>query len=210
MKLPFEHIAEPPQTSSVYQHKSDIYSAAFAREHAFNKAFAYFLYAMMPLIVVYFIGLKTMYLEIWDALYIIFFAAIVGMVAYGRFLSLYTDECREIMWENEVRTGVDLDGDGKIGNPETQSLKTIINGIGKNERLMFDGFSLSPSQIKAIASTAIKTKTLTVNWLESIGLTRTQAESFRIQCVHKNLAEMDDSGRIKINENGIDVFTNNV
>lgn len=207
MKLPFEHIAEQP---SVYQHKSDIYSAAFAREHAFNKAFAYFLYAMMPLTVIYFIGLKTMYLEIFDALYILFFAAIVGMVAYGKFLSLYTDECREIMWENEVRTGVDLDGDGKIGNPEVREMKTIIVGKQKNERLIFSSLSLTPSQIKNIASTAIKTKTLTVNWLESIGLTRTQAESFRVQCVDKNLADMDDSGRIKINENGIDVFTNNV
>jgi hypothetical protein len=203
----------PFETHAVsgYQ-SSDIFSARFAQEHATNKGIAYFIYAQMPLGVIALVLIKYQYLYWYELLYTTMVSIVVGMIAYGKSLSAFTDEARDIIWRREMETGVDLDGDGLVGKPEASPLdrpKTIMRGADKNHHWFIEGMNLSESQIKKICETAANTKTLTINYLEKIGLSRQEAEMFRVTLVNNNFATFDANQRIVFTDRGYQMFANN-
>lgn len=203
---------EQPVSSSVYHGSSDIYSARFAREHAMNKAVAWFIYAQVPLAAIALFLVSRQYIQWYEVIYSSLAALSVGAFVYGRSLSGFTDDAREIIWRREMGEGIDLDGDGIIGEPVEElgeRRRTILRGVDKNHHWFVDGMNLSETQIKKIAETALNTKTLTVNYLEKVGLTRQEAEMLRITLVNSGFAVLDDSKRVVFNERGMLMFGNN-
>ena len=65
---------------------------------------------------------------------------------------------------------------------------------------------LTNSQLDQIANALLDTKTLTINYLESLGLARQDAEKLRIELSAKELVEFDKKNRVHLTDLGKRIF----
>lgn len=66
--------------------------------------------------------------------------------------------------------------------------------------------SLTNSQLDQIANALLDTNTLPINYLESLGLARQDAEKLRIELASKDLIEFDKKNRVHLTDSGKRIF----
>ena len=97
--------------------------------------------------------------------------------AYASGLRTMTDDARRATWMQEDKLGVDLDGDGHIGNPQRKIRLVNVNAGGEAqepvvmlddddaEQVLLDGFDLAPADVAAWVSEAWKRGLARSAWL---------------------------------------------
>lgn len=119
--------------------------------------------------------------------------------SYSKALEKFTIEEREILWEQNFKSTPEL----AIPKSETAaSHDTTIIPQAKGNGHYNLHVGLTPTQLQHIAQTMLDTKTLTVNYIESLGLSRANAERMRAELAEFGILNFNDKGRVQLTDNG--------
>ena len=88
--------------------------------------------------------------------------------------------------------------------PQSVMGKTFLERPGGSFYVIDVG--LTNSQLDQIANALLDTNTLTINYLESLGLARQDAEKLRIELSAKELVEFDKKNRVHLTDSGKRIF----
>lgn len=129
-------------------------------------------------------------------------ALLFALYKFSKALVDYTNEDRDIL-NNRYVIFEDEPIESNTHQIETTNeLNTIIpQPNGKGHFILHIG--LSSTQLKSIANTMLNTGTLTVNYIESLGISRQNAEKLRSELAEYHLLSFDDKGRVKLTQDGI-------
>jgi hypothetical protein len=99
----------------------------------------------------------------WDVLGV---GAVVGGVATGVAWYLLLRQHRDLLWDIETITGVDLDGDGKAGTPATTRLEVTIPATEQHgqQTLILDGLDATPEQLRTWARGMLQGRMAESEW----------------------------------------------
>lgn len=128
-----------------------------------------------------------------------FVAIAIALYDYARALCQFTVEDREYLFNQQ--STIEIESNNVLAVDDKPKGNTIIpQATGKSIYVL--STPLTESQKKAIANTMLNTGTLTVNYLESLGLSRQSAEGLRAELAQLNLLEFDNKGRVTLTDKG--------
>lgn len=128
----------------------------------------------------------------------------IALYKFSRALVLYTNEDREILNSRYFDyTESEPIPESNVEDTNNEPTTIIPHSNGKGHFNLHIG--LTTTQLKSIANTMLNTGTLTVNYIESLGVSRQNAEKLRIELAEYRLLSFDDKGRVKLTQDGIKV-----
>lgn len=173
--------------------RDDIY-VGVTRKHAANMALASLLhcFAFIAMCSILYLAIRN-----WFVLFALSFP--FTMYMYAEYLIRFTNEARDILFEQYTHKPEIIMQQTEQGEVD-KSYTVIPSPNGKDRIILHIG--LTVSQLEQIRDTVLKTKTLTVNYLESLGLSRQSAERLRVELTQNGLLDMDNKGRVHLTKNG--------
>jgi hypothetical protein len=89
-----------------------------------------------------------------------------GLITAGAMWWVLLQEHRDLLWEIETRTGIDLDGDGKAGVPTTTRLEVTIPATEQSgqQTLILDGLNAKPEQLRTWARGMLQGRMAESEW----------------------------------------------
>ena len=128
-----------------------------------------------------------------------FVAIAIALYDYAKALCQFTTEDREYLFNQQ--SIIEVEPNNALTIEDKPKGNTIIpQTTGTSSYIL--ATPLSESQKKAIANTMLNTETLTVNYLESIGLSRQSAEGLRAELAQLDILEFDNKGRVSLTDKG--------
>ena len=128
-----------------------------------------------------------------------FVAIAIALYDYAKALCQFTTEDRDYLFNQQ--SIVEVESNNALAIEDKPKGNTIIpQATGKSIYVL--SIPLSESQKKAIANTMLNTGTLTVNYLESLGLSRQSAEGLRAELAGLDILEFDNKGRVSLTDKG--------
>lgn len=130
-----------------------------------------------------------------------FIAIAFAIVKFATALVKYTNEDRDIL--NSRLFDFSEETEEPESNQEevnSDAVTVIPQETGKGNYILHIG--LSNSQLTNVAKAMLNTNTLTVNYLESLGISRQNAEKLREELAEKKLLTFDNKGRVTLTDNG--------
>ena len=118
---------------------------------------------------------------------------------YSEALEYFTDRDREMLESQYIKSDTQL----IIPKEETQTnedITVIPQAKGNGHYNLHIG--LTETQLQHIAQTLLDTKTLTVNYIESLGLSRANAERLRAELSQFDIVYFDDKNRVHLTDDG--------
>ena len=178
---------------------NDIY-VQVTRKHAHNIFIAtlYYALALLGTIAILALALNSKW-------YLLLLVLPLAFYREARSLEEFTKEARDILWYTNMRND---NNEGAIISEEKEHRvtgNTVLTGAnGKTKHVIH--VDLTQGQLQQIAQAALSTESLTVNFLESIGLSRQDAELLRVELTQYGILNMDKKGRTKLTRDGEKVF----
>lgn len=170
-----------------------------SRDHAINVFIAQFfivftLFASSQLLLFFLTGIIV--IHYWLPLPVIY-----ALLKYAKALLEFTNEDRDILCSQYFNNDQQQSPTNEMSEQETENDGiTVIPNKWNGHFYLHIG--LSESQKKTIAETMLKTKTLTVNYIESLGVSRQNAERLRVEFAEFGILEFDKRGRTKLTKDG--------
>lgn len=124
-----------------------------------------------------------------------FSAVSIALFRYAQHLIFFTLEDRESM-RNIPIIQTPLDNE----QSENTDYCMIPNPNGNG--CFIPETPINKSQLRDITETSLKTKSLTVNYLESIGISRPNAERLRAELVSRGLFTVESNQRLRLTKDG--------
>lgn len=181
------------------EHSNDIY-VQVTRKHAYNMFKATLLYYLALLSIIASL-LLALYYSKWLLLLL---PVSIAFYREAQSLEEFTKEARDILWYQYTNNNNE---DVIISEEKEHRVtgNTVIAGAnGKTKHILH--VDLTQGQLQQIAKAALSTESLTVNFLESIGLSRQDAELLRVELTQYGILNMDKKGRTKLTRDGEKVF----
>ena len=129
-----------------------------------------------------------------------FVAIAIALYDYARALCQFTVEDRDYLFGQQ--SIVEVESKNALTIEEKPARGDTLIPQDRGSGVYFLTIPLSESQKKAIANTMLNTETLTVNYLESIGLSRQNAEGLRAELAGLDILEFDNKGRVSLTDKG--------
>ncbi|MFA5166582.1 MAG: hypothetical protein WC449_04815 [Candidatus Paceibacterota bacterium] len=131
-------------------------------------------------------------------------AIVFALYKFSKALVQYTNEDRDILNGRYFSYDSIIEEVDSKEPETTDEITTIIpQANGKAHFNLHIG--MTATQLKSIANTMLSTGTLTVNYIESLGISRQNAEKLRSELATYRLLSFDDKGRVKLTQDGIKV-----
>lgn len=172
---------------------NDIY-VGVTNKHATNMATASLLYCGAFVVVC-----GILYLVLYSSYALFLLPLPFAMYIKAKYLVEFTNEARDILFEQYTNQQEIVTQ--QIKDVQIDKSYTVISAPNGKDKIVLH-LALTQSQLEQIKNTALQTKTLTVNYLESLGLSRPNAEKLRVELVQHNLLTMDDNGRVQLTKSG--------
>src|SRR5690606_14144589 len=119
---------------------------------------------------------------------IVFPSILLALFEYAKALVYFTTEDRDYLYSNSI--AVESTHNDAIETPnDNQSITVIPQATGKG--IYYLHVALSNSQLRSIANTMLNTETLTVNYLESLTISRQNAEKIRVELAQMGILQFD-------------------
>lgn len=126
-------------------------------------------------------------------------SVLLALFDYAKALVYFTTEDRDYLFNQQ--SIIEVESNNALAIEDKPKGNTIIpQASGKSIYVL--STSLSESQKKAIADTMLNTGTLTVNYLESLGLSRQSSEGLRAELAQLDILEFDNKGRVSLTNKG--------
>jgi len=176
-----------------------------SRNHAFNRAVSALSIAVVGVIVINYAAIKLLHRQFFvESLVLI---ACVTLLSFGNSLKEYTNQDRDIILSQHFQ----LDPVEEIVEPAIHESRTVErtefpHPQHKNGRL-FVSIGLTDAQREKVAKIGLEKKSLPINMLESLGLSRQNAEMLRMDLGSHGLGYFTDSDRFVITKDGEKVFS---
>jgi hypothetical protein len=170
-----------------------------SRQHAFNKLLGWGIGLLSVAITVDLIIYYTTGMIAFPILE--FIAIAVSLVMFARALVNYTNEDRDILnsryWYETEEAPI---SESNQTDTNTSQDTIIPQSRGNGHFILHIG--LSVTQLNSIANAMLNTGTLTVNYIESLGISRQNAEKLREELSEYKLLSFDDKGRVRLTQDG--------
>lgn len=127
---------------------------------------------------------------------------LLALYDYAKALVYFTNEDRDYIYSNPVAIE-SIEDDIRAESTDNGSITIIPQATGKG--IYYLHVALSNSQLRSIANAILDTETLTVNFLESLKISRPNSEKIRAELAQLGVLQFDDKGRVRVTDNGIKI-----
>lgn len=129
-------------------------------------------------------------------------SVLLALFEYAKALVYFTNEDRDYLYSNPVAIESSANNE-PIETDNNQNVTIIPQATGKG--IYYLHVALSNSQLRSIANAILDTETLTVNFLESLKISRPNSEKIRAELAQMGILQFDDKGRVKVTNSGIKI-----
>lgn len=178
------------------------------RDHATNIGIAYFLITFSVMVSILAILSATAIFTIkWPQDYLIALpiSLTAGIVSFALALNDFTKDARAMLWtqyeqQKEIIAQQIIKEQG-----DNEYQKTFLPAKRGNDKVGIDVY-LSESQLAKIAQAALNSGKLTINYLDSIGISRPRAEKLRQELAKIGYAKFNQHSELIFTKDGLQCF----
>lgn len=132
----------------------------------------------------------------------------LGAIMFCVYLYRFTQEARDIQWQKNLPSLIEPDEPDEPDSNQHALItsKTSLPSPRNKNGTLWITVNLNNDQRESIARTALRHGKLTVNYLQSIGLRRAQAERLREELVRHDLLMFNDRNEAVVTNDGVASF----
>jgi len=192
------------------KYKSDVASPDFVRDtfvsrsrnHALNSGISALAMALVGVVVVNYVALKF-----FDTSFVVESVIVVvcfSLLKFGNALGTYTEQDRDIILSQHFK---EEPFEEVLREEKEKPSRTteFPHPLHKNG-MLFVSVELTEAQKEKVARIGLEKKSLPINLLESLGLSRQNAERLRMELGSHGLGYFTDNDRFVVTQNGEKVF----